>query len=68
MINELEVPFDCIGENSEMYKFSVPVKKEVMKIDKDGNKSVELYPTKQNSLIALDLCHVHYQSLLIIYL
>ena len=48
MINELEVPFDCIGENSEMYKFLVPVKKEVIKIDKDGNKSVETlsYKTK----------------------
>ena len=26
--------------------FSVPIKKEITKIDKDGNKIVELYTTK----------------------
>ena len=37
-----EGSFECIGENSEIYKnFSVPIKKEVIKIDKDGKKSVE---------------------------
>ena len=34
--------FECIGDNSEIYKkFSVPIKKEVIKIDKEGKKAVE---------------------------
>ena len=42
MASEFEGPFECIWENSEIYKrFSVPLKKEVIKIDKDGKKSVE---------------------------
>ena len=42
MASEFEGPFDCIWENSEIYKrFSVTLKKEVIKIDKDGKKSVE---------------------------
>ena len=42
LASEFEGSFESIGENSEIYKnFSVPIKKEVIKIDKDGNKSVE---------------------------
>ena len=42
LANEFEGPFECIGESSEIYKiFSVPLKKEVIKIDKDNDKSVE---------------------------
>ena len=42
LASEFEGSFECIGENSEIYKnFSVPIKKEVIKIDKDGKKSVE---------------------------
>ena len=42
MENEFEGSFECIEENRETYKsFSVPIKKEVINIDKDGNKSVE---------------------------
>ena len=34
--------FECIGENKKKYKtFSVPIKKEIIKNDKDGNKTVE---------------------------
>ena len=33
--------FECLGENIEKCKtFSVPIEKEVRKIDKDGNESV----------------------------
>ena len=36
--NEFEEQFECIGENTEKYKtFSVPIEKEVTKINKDGN-------------------------------
>ena len=49
MAHDFEGPFECIGENSEIYKsFSVPIKREVIKIDKYGKKSVETisYKTK----------------------
>ena len=40
LASEFEGQFDCLGENTENYKtFSVPIVKEVTKIDKDGNKS-----------------------------
>ena len=32
---------ECLGENKEKYKtFSVPIKKEIKKIDKDGNETI----------------------------
>ena len=38
LANELEGQFECLGENTVKYKiFSVPIKKKVTKIDKDGN-------------------------------
>ena len=41
LANEFERKFECLGENIEKRKtFSVPIKKEVTKIDKVGNKSV----------------------------
>ena len=41
LANEFDRQFEeCLGENKEKYKtFSVPIKKEITKIDKDGNKS-----------------------------
>ena len=47
--NQFEGEFECIGEVKEKYKTSsVPIKKETMKIDKDGNKTVDTisYKTK----------------------
>ena len=39
LANEFEGQFECLGENKEKFKtFSVPVKKEITKIDKGGNK------------------------------
>ena len=41
LANEFDGQFECIGENTEKHKiFSVPIEKEVTKIDKDGNESV----------------------------
>ena len=41
LANEFEGQFECLGENTEKFKtFSVPIEKEVTKIDKDGNESV----------------------------
>ena len=42
--NEFEEQFECPGEKNykDNYKhFSVPIKKEITNIDKNGNKSVE---------------------------
>ena len=39
--NEFEGEFECLGENKEKYKtFSVPRRKKIKKLDKDGNESV----------------------------
>ena len=41
LVNQFEKQFECLGENAEKCKtFSVPIEKEVTKIDKDGNESV----------------------------
>ena len=41
LANKFEGQFECLGENTEKYKsFSIPIEKEVTKIDKDGNESV----------------------------
>ena len=40
LANEFEGQSEFLGENKEKYKtFSVPVKKEITKIDKDGNEN-----------------------------
>ena len=42
LANKFEGQFQCIGENKEKYKtFSVPIKKEIIETDKDGNKTDE---------------------------
>ena len=44
-----EGEFECFGENKEKYKnFSVAVKKEIIKADKEGNEIVKtkFYKTK----------------------
>ena len=39
LAKEFQGPFECIGENNEIYKsFSVPIKKEVIKTKNDGKK------------------------------
>ena len=42
LANKFERQFEYVGENKEKYKtFSVPVKKDFIKMNKDGNKNVE---------------------------
>ena len=42
LANEFKGQFECLGENTQKYKiFPVPIGKEVIKIDNDGNESVE---------------------------
>ena len=39
--NEFEGQFECLGKSTEKYKmFSVPIEKEVTKIDNNDNESV----------------------------
>ena len=41
LAEEFEGEFECLGENTEKYiTFSVPFKKEITKIDKDGNDKI----------------------------
>ena len=40
LANEFEGQFEFLGENKEKYKtFALPIKKEITKIDKDGNEN-----------------------------
>ena len=49
LANELEGQFECLGENTEKYKtFSIPIEKEVTKINRDGNESVVTISYKIN--------------------
>ena len=41
LATQVEGELECLGENKEKYKtFSIPIKMEITKIDKDGNESV----------------------------
>ena len=41
LATQVERELECLGENKEKYKtFSIPIKMEITKIDKDGNESV----------------------------
>ena len=41
LAEEFEGEFECLGENTEKHiTFSVPIKKEITKIDKDGNDKI----------------------------
>ena len=43
--DEFEGQFDCIEENKKR-TFSVPIKKQIMKIDKNGNETVKTISSK----------------------
>ena len=41
LAEEFEGEFECLGENTEKHiTFSVPIKKEITKKDKDGNDKI----------------------------
>ena len=67
LANEFEEKFECLGENTEKNKtFSIPMEKEVIKIDKDENGSVITISLQKKLLVVQDLWQLHYQILLII--
>ena len=67
LANEFEGQYECLGENKEKYKtFSVPIKKKITKIDKDGNESVDNISYKIKFIDSARFMQVHYQILSII--
>ena len=49
LVEEFEGEFECLGENTEKYiTFSVPIKKEITKKDKDGNDKTRKISCKIN--------------------
>ena len=66
---EFKKQFICLGENTEKYlTFSVPILKEVARIEKNGEEITKKYLRHYNLLTVQDLCQAHYQVLLIILL
>ena len=42
LANESERQFECLGENKEKHKtFTVPIKRKIIRNDKEGNETVE---------------------------
>ena len=69
LAEEFEKQFSCLGESTEKYiNFTVPIEKEVTRIDKNGGRIKKVYLTYYNLLIVLDLWQAHYQILSIIFL
>ena len=69
LAEEFEKQFSCFGESTEKYiNFTVPIEKEVTRIDKNGGRIKKVYLTYYNLLIVLDLWQAHYQILSIIFL
>ena len=59
--------FTCLRENTEKYiTVTVPIEKEVTRININGEKLQKIYPSYYNLLIAQDLWQAHYQILSII--
>ena len=51
LVNKFEVQFECTRENQEKYKtFSIPIKREIIKIDNDDNETVETISCKIKSI------------------
>ena len=69
LAEQFEGEFECLGENTKKYiTFSVPIKKEITKKDKNGNDKITKISYKIKFMIVADLCQHLYQILLVIYL
>ena len=56
LAEEFKKQFTCLGENTEKYiTFTVPIEKEVTRIDKNGEEITKNLLTYYNLLIAQDL-------------
>ena len=68
LTKEFEGQFECLGENTEKcITISVPISKEITKIDKDGNDKIVTIPYKLKFIGSFRF-QLHYQVLLIIFL
>ena len=66
---EFKKQLTSLGENTEKYiTFTVPIEKEVTKIDKNGEEITNVYLIYYNLLIVQHLWQVHYQILSTIFL
>ena len=70
LAEEFEGEFECLGENTEKYiTFSVPIKKEITKKDKNGNYKITKILYKRKFIDSCSCrCQHRYQILLVIYL
>ena len=67
LVEEFENQFTCLVENSEKYiTFSIPIQKEVIRTDKNGENLQNNYLTDYNLLILQCSWQAHYQMLSII--
>ena len=56
LANQFEGKFESLGENTGKHKtFPIPIEKQVIKIDKDGNESVVTIFYQKNLFIVQDL-------------
>ena len=56
LAEEFEKQFTCLGESTEKFiTFSVPIEKQVTRIDKNWEEITQPYPEDWNLLIAKDL-------------
>ena len=57
LAKEFDEEFECLVENKEKYiTFSVPIKKEITKIDKDGNDKITKKSYKINVKLIIKSC------------
>ena len=69
LVEEFEGQSTSLEGNTKKYvTFSVPVEKEVTRIDKNGKKLQKLYLKDYNLFTAQDLWEAHYQILSIIFM
>ena len=69
MAEKFSKQFTCLRENTEKYiNVTVPIEKEVTRININGEKLQKIYPSYYNLLIAQDLWQAHYQILSIDFL
>ena len=65
LVEEFERQFTCLGEKTKKcITFSVPIEKEVVKIDKNGKEITKAYHADYNLLIVQDIWQAHFQILL----
>ena len=69
LAEEFKKQFTRLGENTEIYiTFTVPIEKEVKRIDRNGEEITKNISYIYNLLIAQGLWQAHYQILSIIFL